>query len=118
MAQGASKLSVMKSMTSVYRYCAFCANCHPTMPQSKDQSGTRGLKTSVLSTEEVHFNNREAELLFMKKVKLETCSGICLPKSMLRMSRIGARYLYYLENLILQVRWGFLEDCKYVWSIR
>ena len=71
------------------------------MPQSKDQSGTRGLKTSVLSTEKVHFNSLEAQLLFMKKVILEICSGSCLPKSMLRMSRIGARYLYYLEHLIL-----------------
>ena len=61
------------------------------MPKSKDQSGTRGLKTSVLSTEKVHFNNLEAQLLFMKKVILETYSGSCLPKSMLRMSRIGAR---------------------------
>ena len=71
------------------------------MLQSKDQSGTRGLKTSVLSTEKVHFNNLEAQLPFIKKVILETCSGCCLLKSMVRMSRTGARYLCYLENLIL-----------------
>jgi len=88
-------------MTSIYCYCAFGANCHPTMPQSKDQSGTRGLKTSVLSTEKIHFNNLEARLLFTKKVILETCSGSCLPKSMVMISKIGARYLYYLEHLIL-----------------
>lgn len=71
------------------------------MPQAKDQSRTRGLKTSVLSTEKVDFNSLEAQLLFMKKVRLETSSGSCLLKSMLRMSRIGARYLSYFENLIL-----------------
>lgn len=96
-------------MTSVYCYCAFCANCHPTIPQSKDPSGTRGLKTSVLSIEKVHFNNFEAQLLFVKKVILETYSGSCVPESMLKMSRIGARYLSYLENLILSVQWGFLN---------
>lgn len=109
MTQGASKFSVVKCMTSVYCYCAFCANCHPTIPQSKDPSGTRGLKTSVLSIEKVHFNNFEAQLLFVKKVILETYSGSCVPESMLKMSRIGARYLSYLENLILSVQWGFLN---------
>lgn len=79
------------------------------MPQSKDPSGTRGLKTSVLNIEKVHFNNFEAQLLFVKKVILETYSGSCVPEGMLKMSRIGARYLSYLENLILSVQWGFLN---------
>ena len=78
------------------------------MLQLKDQSGTKGLKTSVLSTEKVHFNYFEAQLLFVKKVILETYSGSCVPESMFKMSRIGARYLSYLENLVVSVPWGFL----------